>query len=84
MLKSYLSRLWFHPEVVELYQSIFLEDTFKSKQKEFLRDTKDFEKKILQLKEKVNKIDMDFANGDISTSQFTRISSQLACDRNCS
>ena len=66
-------------EVIDLYQSI-LEDTHKTKQKEFIHDTKDLEKKILQLKEKVNKIDMDFANGDISTIQFTRITSQLAED----
>ena len=66
-------------EVNDLYLSI-LEDTYKTKQKEFLHDTKDLEKKIFQLKEKVNKIDMDFANGDISTSQFTRITSQLASD----
>jgi site-specific DNA recombinase len=64
-------------EVLDLYHTI-LEETFKSKQKEFIHDTKDLEKSIEQLKEKISKIDMDFANGDISSIQYTRISSQLS------
>ena len=60
--------------------SVFSKDTFNSKQKEFLHDTRDLEKKIALLKEKIAKIDMDFANGDISTSQYTRITSQLSED----
>ncbi len=66
-------------EVIELYQKI-LEDTFKTKQKEFIHDTRDLEKKIGLLEEKINKIDMDYASGDISTSQFNRISNQLNDD----
>jgi hypothetical protein len=66
-------------EVLELY-SLILEDTFKTKQKEFLHDTKDLENKINLLKQKVIKIDMDLANGSITTTQYSRITSQLTED----
>jgi uncharacterized protein (UPF0297 family) len=66
-------------EILELY-SLILEDTFKTKQKEFLHDTKDLENKIDLLKQKINKIDMDLANGDITTTQYSRITSQLTED----